>query len=514
MADQTHRLLTERLSKLQEAGGKTRIERQHAAGKRTARERIGLFFDEGTFQEIGAFAHHQSTDFNMAETTIPYDGVVTGYGKVDGRPVYAFAQDFTVAGGSLGKMHAQKILKIMQMAMKTGAPVVGLNDSGGARIQEGIDSMSGYGTIFHANTRASGVIPQISVIMGPCAGGASYSPALTDFIFMVDRTGMMFLTGPDVIKTVTGEEVTAQALGGAVTHTSISGVAHFICRDDEECLSQVARLLSFLPSNNQEMPPVYDSGDTHRLCEQLDSIIPEQDKKSYDMKSVIRILADSGDFMEVSEGYARNIITGFIRIAGRSVGVVANQPSVAAGCMDIDASDKASRFIRICDAYHIPLLSLVDVPGFLPGTGQEYGGVIRHGAKMLYAFSEATVPKVTVILRKAFGGSYLAMCSKELGADQVFAWPTAQIAVMGAQGAARIIFKKEIEGAADPAAMQREKEQEYRDNLLNPYAAAARFYVDDVIIPSTTRDRLIAAFENLSTKVEEAPRRKHGLMPV
>ncbi|MCF7939992.1 MAG: methylmalonyl-CoA carboxyltransferase [Spirochaetia bacterium] len=507
--------LKARKEQLLEAGGSERVTRQHEQGKYTARERLERFFDPGSFMEIGAFAVHQSVDFGMDAKEIPYDAVITGFGTVDDRPVYAFAQDYTIMGGSLGKMHAQKILNIMQLALKTGSPIVGLNDSGGARIQEGVDSMSGYGSIFHQNAVSSGVIPQISVIMGPCAGGASYSPALTDFIFMVKGTGKMFLTGPDVIKTVTGEEVTAEALGGAQTHNEVSGVAHFLCDDEQSCLEQVRTLLSYLPSNNMDDPPAGErTADPMRSIAELDTIIPDQSQRSYDMKQVIGAIADGGTFFEVSAGYAKNIITGFIHISGRSVGVVANQPKVMAGCMDINASDKASRFIRICNAYNLPLLNLVDVPGFLPGTGQEYGGVIRHGAKMLYAYSEATVPKVTVILRKAFGGSYLGMCSKELGADMVLAWPTAEIAVMGAQGAASIIFRKEIDGAKDPQKEQQQRIESYREQFLNPYVAAGKNYIDDVIIPSQTRSALIRIFDQLSQKRETLPPKKHGLMPV
>ena len=451
----------------------------------------------------------------MEKVKAPGEGVVTGYGTVDGRLVYIFAQDFTVIGGSLGEMHAAKICKIQEMALKTGAPVIGINDSGGARIQEGVDALAGYGEIFYNNTIASGVIPQISVIMGPCAGGAVYSPALTDFIFMINNTSKMFITGPQVIKTVTGEEVSAEKLGGAMTHNSTSGVAHFISETEEEVINDIKKLLSFLPSNNLENAPMFDSeDDMNRLNEKLNEIIPNDANRPYDVKEVIEILADDNDFFEVQPYYAQNIVTGYIRLNGRSVGIVANQPKVLAGCLNINASDKASRFIRTCDAFNIPMLTLVDVPGFLPGTDQEYGGIIRHGAKMLYAYSEATVPKVTVILRKAYGGSYLAMCSRQMGADIVLAWPTAEIAVMGPDGAANIIFRKDIEESSDSAKTRQEKIKEYRDKVANPYNAAARGHVDDVIEPMTTRKRVINAFDMLSNKREIRPAKKHGNIPL
>jgi len=500
---------------IMQGGGEKRIQKQHESGKLTARERLNLLFDEGSFVEIDAFVKHRCTEFGMQDVDAPGEGVVTGYGTVDGRLVYAFAQDFTVVGGSLGEMHAKKICKVMDMALKMGAPLVGINDSGGARIQEGVDALSGYGNIFFRNTIASGVIPQISVIMGPCAGGAVYSPALTDFIFMVDKTSQMFITGPQVIKAVTGEEVTSEELGGAMTHNSVSGVAHFISPDERQCIEEIKRLLSFLPSNNMESAPEFDcEDDLNRIEEKLNEIVPDNPNKAYDMKDIITTIVDNGDFMEVQPYYAMNIITGFARLNGRSIGIIANQPKVLAGCLDINASDKAGRFIRTCDAFNIPVLNIVDVPGFLPGTNQEYGGIIRHGAKMLYAYSEATVPKVTLIVRKAYGGAYLAMCSKDLGADQVFAWPSAEIAVMGPDGAANIIFKKDIESAENPAAARQEKIQEYKNKFATPYIAASRGYVDDVIEPATTRQRLISAFDMLQSKRETRPAKKHGNLPV
>jgi methylmalonyl-CoA decarboxylase subunit alpha len=471
--------------------------------------------DDSSFVEIDAFMKHRCTEFGMEKEETPAEGVVTGYGTVDGRLVYIYAQDFTVNGGSLGEMHAKKICKVLDLAMKMGAPVVGINDSGGARIQEGVDALSGYGQIFYKNTMASGVIPQISVIMGPCAGGAVYSPALTDFIFMVDKTSQMFITGPQVIKAVTGEEVTAEALGGGMTHNSTSGVAHFLSENETACIAEIKQLLSYLPSNNMETAPVFEcQDDINRLVEDLNSIIPESSNKAYDMKDVIRNVVDNGSFYEVQPYYAQNIITGFARLNGSSIGIIANQPKVLAGCLDINASDKAGRFIRTCDAFNVPILNLIDVPGFLPGTTQEYGGIIRHGAKMLYAYSEATVPIVNVITRKAYGGAYLAMCSKDLGADMVFAWPQAEIAVMGPDGAANIIFKRDIESAENPAAARAEKIQDYKERFATPYIAASRGYVDDVIEPSTTRQRLISAFDMLSSKRETRPSKKHGNLPV
>jgi acetyl-CoA carboxylase carboxyltransferase component len=467
--------LREKLEQIRSGGGQKTVDKQHQSGKLTARERILKLLDQGSFVEIDAFVEHRCTNFGMGKKKFPGDGVVSGYGTIDGRLVYIFAQDFTVMGGSLGEMHAAKIVKTQQMALKVGAPLIGINDSGGARIQEGVDALSGYGKIFYNNTLASGVIPQISVILGPCAGGAVYSPAITDFVFMVKNISKMFITGPNVIETVTGEKVSAEELGGAMTHNRVSGVAHFIDDTEEECMDHIRKLLSFLPQNNLETTPVQPvKDDINRTDDSLNHIIPDSPNKAYDMKNIILTLADCGEFLEYQPWYAQNIITGFMRLNGKSIGVVASQPKVLAGCLDINASDKAARFIRTCDAFNIPLLSLMDVPGFLPGTNQEYGGIIRHGAKMLYAFSEATVPKVTVITRKAYGGSYIAMCNKELGADMVFAWPTSEIAVMGPDGAANIIFKKEIEEAEDKNAKRAEKIEEYRDNVANPYTAAAR----------------------------------------
>ena len=503
--------LQEESRRIEEAGGQERVDKQHKAGKFTARERIDLLLDKESFIEIDKFVKHRSSSFSMDKLDAPADGVVTGYGMVDGRLVFVYAQDFTVLGGSLGEMHANKIVKVQEMALKMGAPIIGINDSGGARIQEGVDALSGYGKIFYRNTAASGVIPQISVIMGPCAGGAVYSPALTDFTFMVDRTSRMFITGPQVIKSVTGEEVSQEDLGGAQTHNRVSGVAHFMDNSEEECIERIKDLLSYLPSNNLDKVPFYQSEDPiNRIEESLNDLAPENPSKPYDMKELIRTLADNGELFEIQELYAQNIITGYIRLDGKTIGVIANQPRVLAGVLDINASDKAGRFIRTCDAFNIPLLSLVDVPGFLPGTDQEYGGIIRHGAKMLYAFCEATVPKVTLIVRKAYGGAYLAMCSKDLGADQVFAWPNAEIAVMGPEGAANIIFKNDIKNSQDPITTRAEKIHEYRDTVANPYIAASRGFVDDVIIPSTTRPRLISAYDMLESKREKNPAKKHG----
>lgn len=507
--------LHSRLETIYAGGGEKRIEKQHKSGKMTARERINQLMDAGSFVELDAFIKHRCTEFGMEKEVTPAEGVVTGYGTVDGRLVYIYAQDFTVSGGSLGEMHAKKICKVLDLAMKMGAPVVGVNDSGGARIQEGVDALSGYGQIFYRNTMASGVIPQLSVIMGPCAGGAVYSPALTDFIFMVDKTSQMFITGPQVIKAVTGEEVTAEELGGGMTHNRTSGVAHFLSDNEQACIDDIKRLLSFLPSNNMETAPLFEAqDDLNRIDEALNTILPDNSNKAYDMKDIIRTVADNGDFFEVQPHYAQNIITGFLRLNGASIGVIANQPKVLAGCLDINASDKAGRFIRTCDAFNIPILNLIDVPGFLPGTTQEYGGIIRHGAKMLYAYSEATVPIVNVITRKAYGGAYLAMCSKDLGADMVFAWPQAEIAVMGPEGAANIIFKRDIENADNPAQARAEKIQDYKDRFATPYIAASRGYVDDVIEPATTRQRLISAFEMLASKREARPSKKHGNLPV
>jgi acetyl-CoA carboxylase carboxyltransferase component len=508
------KLLEKRRAKVLSGGGPKRVEAQHAKGKKTARERIESLLDKGSFIELDAFVEHRCTDLGMAEIEAPGEGVVIGYGTIQGRTVYVFAQDFTVIGGSLGEMHAAKICKAMDMALKVGCPCIGINDSGGARIQEGVDALSGYGDIFYRNTLSSGVVPQISVIMGPCAGGAVYSPALTDFVFMTEGTANMFITGPQVIKAVTGEDVSAEGLGGAKVHTEVSGVAQFKFKDEDSTLEAVRKLLSYLPQNNIEDAPLANSGDDpYRADPELADIIPDSANKPYDVRKVIERVVDSGDFFEVQPDYARNIVTGFARLAGRSVGIIANQPAVLAGVLDINASDKASRFIRICDSFNIPLLTFSDTAGYLPGVGQEHGGVIRHGAKLLYAYSEATVPKMTVILRKAYGGAYIAMCSRHLGADQVFAWPSAEIAVMGPDGAANIIFKKEIDEAADPVAARKEKIEEYKKNFANPYKAAVRGYVDDVIDPSQTRARLCAALSMLLGKRQTLPARKHGNIP-
>lgn len=490
-----------------QGGGQKRIDAQHSKGKLTARERIEMFFDEGTFVELDMFVKHRCTNFGQEKKDLPGEGVVTGYGTVNGRLVYAFAQDFTVEGGSLGEKHAHKIWKVMDLAMKMGAPLIGINDSGGARIQEAVDALSGYAGIFYRNTAASGVIPQISVIMGPCAGGAVYSPAITDFIYMVKNTSQMFITGPAVIKSVTAEEVTAEELGGAMTHNSRSGVAHFAAENEEDCINQIKYLLSFLPSNNLEDPPIVETDDDFDRQEDfLNTIIPDNPNAPYDMKEIIKGIVDDGEFYEVHKYFATNIITCFARFGGRTVGIIANQPAVMAGCLDVDASDKSARFIRFCDAFNIPLVNLVDVPGFLPGVDQEHNGIIRHGAKMLYAYSEATVPKVTVITRKAYGGSYIAMCCRELGADQVMAWPSAEIAVMGPAGAANIIFRK------DPDKDQ--KTAEYVEEFATPYKAAERGYADMVIEPKETRPLVITALNALVSKREAAPSKKHGNIPL
>ena len=492
---------------IQLGGGQKRIDKQHEKGKMTARERIEKLFDENTFVELDMFMKHRCTNFGQDKKELPGEGVVTGYGTVDGRLVYAFAQDFTVEGGSLGEKHAHKIWKVMDLSMKMGAPCIGINDSGGARIQEAVDALSGYAGIFYRNTAASGVVPQISVIMGPCAGGAVYSPAITDFIYMVKNTSQMFITGPAVIKSVTAEEVTAEALGGAMTHNSVSGVAHFAAENEDDCIQQIRYLLSFLPSNNMDDAPIVETGDDpSRMDESLNTVIPDNPNAPYNMKDVIRSIVDNGEFYEVHQYFATNIITCFARFDGRSVGIIANQPNVMAGCLDVNASDKAARFIRFCDAFNIPLVNLVDVPGFLPGVDQEYSGIIRHGAKMLYAYSEATVPKVTVITRKAYGGSYIAMCCRELGADQVMAWPSAEIAVMGPAGAANIIFRK------DPDKDQ--KTAEYVEEFATPYKAAERGYADMVIEPKETRPYVITALNALASKREVGPAKKHGNIPL
>ena len=492
---------------IQLGGGQKRIDKQHEKGKMTARERIEKLFDENTFVELDMFMKHRCTNFGQDKKELPGEGVVTGYGTVDGRLVYAFAQDFTVEGGSLGEKHAHKIWKVMDLSMKMGAPCIGINDSGGARIQEAVDALSGYAGIFYRNTAASGVVPQISVIMGPCAGGAVYSPAITDFIYMVKNTSQMFITGPAVIKSVTAEEVTAEALGGAMTHNSVSGVAHFAAENEDDCIQQIRYLLSFLPSNNMDDAPIVETGDDpSRMDESLNTVIPDNPNAPYNMKDVIRSIVDNGEFYEVHQYFATNIITCFARFDGRSVGIIANQPNVMAGCLDVNASDKSARFIRFCDAFNIPLVNLVDVPGFLPGVDQEHTGIIRHGAKMLYAYSEATVPKVTVITRKAYGGSYIAMCCRELGADQVMAWPSAEIAVMGPAGAANIIFRK------DPDKDQ--KTAEYVEEFATPYKAAERGYADMVIEPKETRPYVITALNALASKREVGPAKKHGNIPL
>jgi len=507
--------LLEKEAKVKLMGGEKGVQKQYDSGKLTARERLDLLFDAGTFRELDMFVHHRCDNFGMEKIDIPSDGVVTGHGLVNGRPVFAFSQDFTSRGGSLGEMHAAKICKVMDMALKSGVPLIGINDSGGARIQEGVDALKGYGDIFFRNSRASGVIPQITAIMGPCAGGAVYSPAMTDFVFMVKNTSFMFITGPDVIKAVTGEETTQEELGGAMAHNTKSGNAHFACESDEDAINQIKVLLSYLPANNMEEPPLLQTSDNpHRLCPELDTIIPDDPKMSYDMRDVIHSILDDGIFFEPHYYYAQNIVVGFGRLNGRVVGVIADQPLVLAGCLDIDASDKATRFIRTCDAFNIPLLTLVDVPGYLPGTHQEWNGIIRHGAKLLWCYSEATVPKLTVVTRKDYGGSYIAMSSRHLGADMVFAWPMAEIAVMGAQGAANIIFRKEINEAEDKIAKRAEMIQIYEDEFNNPYVAAMRGYVDAVIRPSETRARLIDALEILCTKSESLPPKKHGNIPM
>jgi propionyl-CoA carboxylase beta chain len=496
-------------------GGVDRQERQKAAGKLTARERIELLFDPGTFEEVDKLVTHRCRDFGMEDQIVPGDGVVAGHGLVDGRQVFAFAQDFTVFGGSLSETNAAKICKVMDMATRNGAPIVGLNDSGGARIQEGVLSLAGYADIFLRNTLASGVIPQISAIMGPCAGGAVYSPAITDFTIMVKSSSYMFVTGPEVIRTVTHEDVTKEELGGAMTHNEISGVAHFAVEDDRECLAQIRDLLSFLPSNNVDDPPRRQAtGDADREVLALDQLVPASPNQPYDMLDVIHLIADDGDFLEVHRHYARNIIVGFARLDGRPVGIVANQPAVLAGTLDINASVKAARFVRFCDAFNIPLVTFEDVPGFLPGTTQEYGGIIRHGAKLLFAFAEATVPKVTVITRKAYGGAYCVMSSKHIRTDFNYAWPTAELAVMGPEGAVNILHKRELESASDPVAARAEKIAEFREKFANPYIAAARGFIDEVIRPRDTRRKLIAALRNLETKRDNNPPKKHGNIPL
>lgn len=502
-------------AQIEAMGGPDRVARQHAAGKWTARERLAYLLDDGTFEEIGAFVRHRGQLFGLDKAEAPADGVVTGFGRIHNRLVYVFAQDFTVLGGSLGEMHAQKIQRVQDLAMKAGVPIIGLNDSGGARIQEGVDALSGYGEIFKRNTWASGVIPQITVIMGPSAGGAVYSPALTDIILMVRGTGQMFITGPQVIKTVTGEEVTAEQIGGADAQVKKSGVAHLSADSDPAVLDLTRRLITYLPANHREAAPVLPNDDPYdRTDPELRSVIPPDANKPYDVKRVIASVVDKGSFLELQDGYADNLVIGLGRIGGRSVGVVANQPKVLAGTLDINASDKLARFVRFCDAFNIPVVTLVDTPGYLPGTAQEFGGIIRHGAKVLYAYAEAVVPKVTVILRKAYGGAYLAMCSRSVGADLVMAWPTAQIAVMGPEGAANIIFRDDIARAADPAAVRRDKADHYREQFANPYVAAAHGHIDQVIDPADTRPHVVRALMVLFNKRDERPAKRHGNIPL
>jgi len=501
-----------RKSKAVLGGGEKAIEKQVAMGKLTARDRITTLLDSDTFHEYDLFVEHKCQDFDMDKKQLPADGVITGTGKIEGFPICIYAQDFTVAGGSLGLMHARKITKIMDHAMKLGLPLIGINDSGGARIQEGVNSLAGYGEIFYRNTQASGVIPQISVILGPCAGGAVYSPALTDFVFVVDKISKMFITGPEVIKTVLGEEISMEDLGGARVQTEISGNAHFFARSEQECFEQIKKLVTFIPWNNTKRPDSFPPK-APKATFDIDNIIPTDPRKPYDVRDVIRALCDDSDFFEVQEHWAANIVIGFARLNGDTVGVVGNQPLVLAGVLDVDSSDKAARFIRFCDAFNIPLITLVDLPGYLPGVDQEHAGVIRHGAKILYAYSEATVPKVTVILRKAYGGGYIAMCSRHLGADFVFAWPTAEIAVMGPEGAANIIFRAEINSAPDPDAMRKQKVQEYTEKFANPYIAAANGHVDAVVSPQETRDYLIHSIEISRNKQELRPTKKHGIPP-
>jgi acetyl-CoA carboxylase carboxyltransferase component len=507
--------LKERKEKIKLAGGRDKIEKQHQIGKLTARERIEKLLDPDSFMETDMFVHHRCEFFGMNKVEAPDDGVVTGYGTIGGRLVFIFSQDFTVLGGSLGEAHASKIVKIMDLAAKVGAPLIGINDSGGGRIQEGIDAQYGYSRIFYRNSIYSGVIPQISAILGPCAGGAVYSPAITDFIFMVNGISRMFLTGPNVIKETTGEEITDEELGGAKVHNFTSGVAHFYAESEPECFEQIKRLLSFLPNSNRERPPVQYSGDPmDRPNEKLLEIVPVEGKRPYNVVKVIQEIVDDHDFFEVQQHWARNMVIGFARMHGHPVGVIANQPNVLAGTIDINASDKAARFIRFCDCFNIPLLTLVDTPAFLPGKAQEFGGIIRHGAKILFAYSEATVPKITVVLRKGYGGGYVAMCHRELGADAVFAWPMAEIAMMGAEGAASIIFRREIEKDPDPEKKRQEKIQEYRKQFSNPYISGRRGYVDYIISPAETRLMVGRAFDMLWNKREDRPQKKHGSIPL
>lgn len=508
------RKLRELEQKVEFGGGQDKIEKQHAQGKLTARERLALLLDEGSFMEIDKFVKHRATTFGLDKEELPCDGVVTGIGKINGRLVAVFSQDFTVMGGSLGEMHAKKIMKLMDLAMELGIPLIGINDSGGARIQEGVDSLFGYGGIFYRNTLASGVIPQITLIAGPCAGGAVYSPAITDFVVMIDKTAKMFITGPNVIKAVTGEDISQEDLGGAYVHNSKSGNAHFLASSEEEAMQLIEKLLSYIPQNNLEEPDFVPGDYSLSMSEEINSIVPVEPTKSYDVRKVIEMVVDEDSFFEVHKNYARNIVVGFARIAGMSVGIVANQPSVLAGSLDIDSSDKAARFIRFLDCFNIPIVTFVDTPGYLPGVQQEHGGIIRHGAKLLFAYSEATVPKITVILRKAYGGAYIAMGSKHLGADMVAAWPTAEIAVMGPDGAANIIFRREIESAPNPEEKRKELVQLYRDMFANPYVAASRGYIDAVIEPVKTREWIARALEICRTKVQSLPKKKHDNIPL
>jgi acetyl-CoA carboxylase carboxyltransferase component len=509
------KLLKQKKGEARLGGGEKRIEEQHGKGKLTARERLEILLDEGSFEEFDMFMVHRAKEFGLDQQKYPGDGVVSGYGTIDGRLVFVFSQDFTVFGGSLSEAHAEKICKIMDMAMKVGAPVIGLNDSGGARIQEGVVSLGGYADIFLRNTLASGVIPQISVVLGPCAGGAVYSPAITDFIIMVKNTSYMFVTGPSVVKTVTHEEVSFEELGGAITHSTKSGVAHFACENEAEALNTSRKLMSYIPLNNLDDPPVAECKDpVDRRDDELNTIVPDNPNKPYDIKDAIKRVVDQNSFLEVHANFAQNIVVGFARMNGRPVGIIANQPAVLAGVLDIDSSDKGARFVRFCDAFNIALITFEDVPGFLPGKDQEFGGIIRHGAKLLYAYAEATVPKITVITRKAYGGAYDVMNSKHIRGDINYAWPTAEIAVMGPRGAAEIIFKKEISQAKDPEKVIAEKEQEYREKFANPYTAAERGYVDDIIEPKDTRPRLIKALEMLATKKDANPPKKHGNIPL
>ncbi|WP_074409235.1 acyl-CoA carboxylase subunit beta [Aquimarina megaterium] len=512
--DSKIKTLQDKIAQAKLGGGEQRIEKQHQKKKLTARERVEYLLDEGSFEEIGILVTHRTTDFGMDKEIYYGDGVVTGYGTVNGRLIYIFAQDFTVFGGALSETHAEKICKVMDMAVKMGAPIIGLNDSGGARIQEGVRSLGGYADIFYKNVQASGVIPQISAIMGPCAGGAVYSPAMTDFTMMVEDTSYMFVTGPNVVKTVTNEEVTSEELGGASTHSTKSGVAHITSSNDIECLEDVKKLLSYLPQSNKEQPKKLEYTLTNEVRDNLSSIVPDNPNKPYDMHEVISGIIDTDSFYEIHKDYAENIIVGFARLGGRSIGIVANQPQFLAGVLDVNSSKKAARFTRFCDCFNISLLVLVDVPGFLPGTDQEWNGIIVHGAKLLYALSEATVPKVTVITRKAYGGAYDVMNSKHIGADLNYAWPSAEIAVMGAKGASEIIFRKEIKAADDPAAKLAEKEAEYAEKFANPYRAAQRGFVDEVILPKNTRRKLIKGFSMLENKIVERPDRKHGNIPL